>query len=510
MTTPAHELGLYFTSRDLAADGEPLPDRTVVSASPLQITTSSITQPTGYWDGAIGFFTENAPDVLKGFFFHVRTWTAGADDNPGTLQLYGSLPVPPPSGTVFRLCKGGKYASSQEIPGLMVSGKQPEFNPVTHSSIPGISITKASPGLGEGTLTLRSQARSISVQITTATGYGSPVQLTENAEGLILYTGGAEGWVRVNVEYSKTSSSNVTGTFTLQIPKGVLVPDVEVDDAADPNGRLRYFCVAAKNDSETETLSALGAWTSPPGTETATVLSVSGETITLQEEPTSWPLKGFWVRKSTNNTYRYVVNRAGKILHLKALSRASYDFRGGNHNLVLGDTLRWNSATGNSLGKLLDIRIVSGSLADGNAVVSLLTTNYQSLSNNNSNGAGIYVYNERTKASACYLGTYTSTGARCDRAFTAPGTWTSNDLLEPVSDLDIAAVLGDEIDRDPVSVTEKPKVDMNFRPGPTIDERAIAGYLGPGDKALFWVQQHILPNVPAHSAVTGAVNFSWY
>lgn len=508
MTTPAHKLGLYFTSRDLTADGDPLPDRTVVSASPLQITTSSISQATGFWDGAIGFFTENAPDVLKGFFFHVRTWTAGAEDNPGTLELYGSLPVSPPSGTIFRLCKGGKYASSQEIPGLMVSGKQPEFNPVTHSSLPGISITKASPGLGEGTLTIRSQARSLSVQINTTTGYGSDFKLTENVEDLVLSTGGAEGWVRLNVVYSQTTNSNVTGTFTLQIPRGVLVPDVEADDAADVNGRLRYFCVAAKNDSETEMLSALGVWTSPPGIGTAAIQSVSGETITLQTEPTAWPLRGFWVRKATNNTYRYVINRAGRILHLKALSRAVYDFRSGNHNLIPGDTLRYQSVTGTSLGKLLDVQVVSGSLIDGNATVKLLTSSFQSLSTGSSSSANIY--NERTKASACYLGTSSSTGTRCDRAFAAPGTWAANDLLEPVSDLDIAAVLDDGLTCDPVTVTDKPRIDMAFRPCPTIDERAIFGYLAPGEKAMFWLQQHILPNVPAHAAVTGATNYSWY
>ncbi len=71
MTTPAHQLGLYFTSRDLAEDGDPLPNRTVVSATTMEITTNSISEESGYWDGAVGFFTDNAPEVLKGFFFHI-------------------------------------------------------------------------------------------------------------------------------------------------------------------------------------------------------------------------------------------------------------------------------------------------------------------------------------------------------------------------------------------------------------------------------------------------------
>lgn len=498
MTTPAHELGLYFTSRDLTEHGQPLPDRTVVSASPLLITTNSITQAGGYWDGATGFFTEDAPDVLKGLFFHVRSWTAGTDDNPGTLSLYTALPVTPPTGTVFRLCKGGKYASSQEIPGLLVSGKQPEFNPVTHSSLPGITVTKASPGLGEGTLSLYSTNRNLSAQITTATGYGTPVALTESVEGLVLSTGGGEGWVRLNVDFPKTTSTNVSGTFTLQIPKGVLVPDVEADDAVDTSGRLRYFCVAAKNNSQADSVSALGVWTAPLASETAALQSFSGETITLKTEPTSWPLKGFWIRNLSGNTFRYVINRSGNKLYLKALSRGLHSFSGGTTHLVLGDVMRHGSATGASLGKLLDLRITSGSLSEGNAAGTLMTSIYYSNSGT--------LINARTGAAACYR----SSAGYCDRNFVSPPTWAANDLLEAVSDLDLVAVESGGDWCDPASVTEKPKIEMSFRPCHGIDERAIAGYLASGDYAAFWLQQHILPNVPAHAAVTGSLAFSWY
>ena len=501
MTTPAHELGLYFTSRDLTAHGEPLPDRTVVSASPLQIMTDSITQPTGYWDGATGFFTEDAPDVLRGLFFHVRSWTAGIGSNPGTLQLYGSLPVIPPADTVFRLCKGGKFASSQEIPGLMVSGKQPEFNPVSHASLPGITVTKASPSLGEGTLSINTNNRSISAQITTATGFGAPVQLAGNVNDLILYTGGSEGWVRLNVNFTATTTSNVTGTYTLGIPKGVLVPDVEADDAADPHGRLRYYCVAARNNAANDTISALGAWTAPLAPETAALQSLSGETLTLATTPASWPLKGFWIRNLRNNTFRYVTNRSGNRLYLKALSRTVYNFSNGTSHLIIGNTLRRNSVAGELYGKLLDLRITSGSLIEGNASGSLMTSVYATFSN-------FSLYNEQTGAVACWLAG--SNWAQSDRNFVMPGTWTANDILEAVSDLDLIAIENGGVFNDPTSVTEKPLVEMMFRPCHNIDERAIAGYLASGDYAAFWLQQHLLPNVPAHAAVMGVLNLSWY
>jgi len=317
-----------------------------------------------------------------------------------------------------------------------------------------------------------------------------------------LYTGASEGWVRLNVDFAQTSNSNVTGTYTLQIPKGVLVPDVEADDAADPDGRIRYYCVAARNNSEDDSISALGAWTAPLGTGTAAIQSISGETITLAAEPTSWPLKGFWVRNISNGSFRYVTNRSGNRLYLKALSRTIYNFSSGTNQLVIGDALRFASATGILLGKLLDLRISSGSLADGNASGTLITSGYYAY------GTGNNAFNERTGLTACYASP--SGIARCDRTFAAPGNWAANHILEAVSDLDTVAVEGDGSFHDPSAVSEKPNVNLMFRPCHSIDERTLIGHLVPGDYAAFWFQQHILPNVPAHAAIMGTACFSWY
>ena len=371
----------------------------------------------------------------------------------------------------------------------------------------GITITKTSPSLGEGTFTIRNSARSLSAQISTTTGYGTAVTITKDEDGLVLYTGGGEGWVRLNVKYSQLTTGTVTGTFTLQIPKGTLIPDVEADDAADPDGRLRYYCIAAKNNSETEIASAIGAWTAPPGSGQASVQSISGETITLAEEPTSWPLKGFWVRHVGSNTYRYVLNRSGRMLYLKALSRAIYSMTGANDQLIIGDKLRYGSVTGVLLGKLLDFKIVSGSLEEGNAAVMALTTTYATFSTGQ---LGQPIYNERTKSIVANVTTYYGTVYfRCDRGFSAPPTYRANEILECVSDIDIC-VAETEKNYDGESVLIKPNLDMAFAPRPSIDERAFYGSLAPGESCKFWMQQHILANVPAHSAVTGNISASWY
>jgi hypothetical protein len=98
-------------------------------------------------------------------FFHIQKWTVGLDEIPGTLQLKQTLPAMPVSTDKFRLLKGGKYISSQEVPGLKVSGKQLEFDNVTGTNITGVQIKKASPSLGEGTLTLNYTAAKKSEKI---------------------------------------------------------------------------------------------------------------------------------------------------------------------------------------------------------------------------------------------------------------------------------------------------------------------------------------------------------
>jgi hypothetical protein len=163
--------------------------------------------------------------------------------------------------------------------------------------------------------------------------------------------------------------------------------------------------------------------------------------------------------------------------------------------------LRAGSVTGQSFGKLLDLRIASGSLAAGNASGVLMT---HSLYNNSSSN----VVNERTGLTACNF----SLGGHglCDRNFVMPPNWAANDILEAVSDLDLLAIDSGGEWYDPTNVTDKPLLEMMFRSCHNIDERSLAGYLAPGNYAAFWCQQHILPNVPAHAAVTGAIQFSWY
>lgn len=74
--TPEY-LGLYYPSKDLATPGAEPADRVVGNDSTrTKVVTNSITEPSGYWDGAVGFFCGESTVALRGVTFHVRHWNA--------------------------------------------------------------------------------------------------------------------------------------------------------------------------------------------------------------------------------------------------------------------------------------------------------------------------------------------------------------------------------------------------------------------------------------------------
>jgi len=120
-------LGLYYPSKELASPGAAAPDRIVGPGSTLlNIATTSLTEATDFWNGAVGFFCGNSTATLRGVTFHVRKW----DKTNGKLQITSPLPVTPVAGDVFKLFVGGKTASAQEVLAMKVSGKQPEIDTV--------------------------------------------------------------------------------------------------------------------------------------------------------------------------------------------------------------------------------------------------------------------------------------------------------------------------------------------------------------------------------------------
>ena len=126
MATPQpHELGIYYTSKDLMVDNAAVPDRVAGDQSTiLNIHVPALNNPTDFWNGATGVFVgENTTISLRGHFFHVRKW----DNATKMLAIAQPLPTLPAAGDTFKLMAGGRTASGLEVFGMKIAGKQPEL-----------------------------------------------------------------------------------------------------------------------------------------------------------------------------------------------------------------------------------------------------------------------------------------------------------------------------------------------------------------------------------------------
>jgi len=216
---------LYFASKDLADDGDPLPARTVTAAGDAKtFTAAALTQAAGYWSGAIGWFAANTPTTaLRGRFFQVRTSTA-----TGILTLAKNLPAVPAANDTFALACGGNRRSSQEAFGMTVAGELPELFPYAPAQIPGVTVVKASPSLGEGTLTLTYTASTKELYLKVGTAANGPgVIFTANATDVPVYDENERGFLLVNVTFASLPTTDRTQTAALAFPQGTFIPDIE-------------------------------------------------------------------------------------------------------------------------------------------------------------------------------------------------------------------------------------------------------------------------------------------
>ncbi len=223
--TPEY-LGLFYPSKELASPNAASPDRVVgPGSSMLNIVTTSLTEATDFWNGAVGFFCGQSTASLRGIPFHVRKW----NKDTNTLQITSPLPVAPVAGDMFKIFVGGKTASSQEVLAMKVSGKQPEVDPVTGPNVTGITIKKASAMLGEGTLQVQYtySGRTLKIRMGSE-DYGPETILTGDAQNVPIYRKDLAGYILVDVNFAALrTNSSYSDTYTITTPKGNLIPNFE-------------------------------------------------------------------------------------------------------------------------------------------------------------------------------------------------------------------------------------------------------------------------------------------
>jgi len=349
MSTPRpHEFKLYFASKDLPNNGDPLPARTVTTAGDARtFTASALTQTAGFWNGATGWFAPNTPtSALRGRFFHVRTSAVG-----GIITLAKNLPAAPAVGDSFVLACGGWVRSGTEVFGMSVAGNLPELFPYAPPQIPGVTVVKVSPSLGEGTLTLTYTAasRELFLRVGTA-GNGPGVALTANATNIPVYDENERGFILVNVTFASLPTADRTQAVALAFPQGTFIPDIEGYETGQGTfPKFRYHPLVLMNTNEDAAMVALAAhadrYSTASGTTTGTALGTAVGRITLASGEANWPTNSFWIRNNTRLAARYVRFRSGRELSCSELN----NYRG------MTATANWSS--GDSIEVMSDIDI---------------------------------------------------------------------------------------------------------------------------------------------------------
>ena len=507
MATPSpDQLGIYYTSKDLATDGAAIPDRVVGSdSSVLSLSVTALTEATDYWNGAIGVFVGTGTTAaLRGFLFHVRKW----DLTTKKLSLAQPLPVAPAAGDMFKLIASGKTASNYEVLAMKISGKQPEVESVTGTQITGVTIKKVSALLGEGTLTVSyntSPAKSLTIKMGTANP-GPEATLTANVTNLPVYNADLSGYILVDVTFASLPAGSRSDTFTITAPKGNLIPSMEGYETNDGIGRVRYHLIVAKNKSTSplDAMTAFSIWTGKPaGNQTSMNAYYSYSTDTPGSfgvlDASTWPTRGFWVRNKTANSgigdIRYIDYRSGNMLYVKPVSWGYLRFQNGTTELKPGMAI--TGASTNSA--IIDQVVLTSGTWSGTATGTLILKKF----------IGSFSTNETIKVNNIQYAIASASSTRGYRGFTAQN-WSSSDKVEPASDIDIGINL-------PSGGFYKSPENENIAPdGVTFGlyqaqtEALILESLMAGNSVGIWTRETILDGTQARQDLNGDVSISWY
>ncbi len=514
MPTPTPEkISIFYASKGLGTGGAPTV-RTVGSVtSPMVFTVNNVSEETGFWNGAVGYFLNTQTTALRAKTFHVRDWNKESN----TLTLSTPLPTIPVSGDKFYMYVGGRQASNQEVLCMLAGGKQPEIEPIVPTYNTGVTIKKISPLLGEGTLTLyytnSGGVKTFMIRMGTSGDYGPGIQLTHNVQNLVLFTKDLLGYIIVDVEFDKLStSSNRTDTWTLTTPKGNMLPNMEGYETNDGVGRTRYHLFPMKNkatDSE-DVVSGMMFWTGrPEGSNTTptgnySISPIASQTINVTNAA-DWPTRGFWVRNlSVNNgqgDLRYVDYRSGNSLYTKPILWGWVDFKDGLKEILPGTTI--HSSQNTTYTAVIDqVRLTGGSWTNGDATGRLIIKKW--LTNFSfSTSYGIMVAGER-------YATPSATSVRGFRDCTAV-QWTTAHTVCPASDIDLGLEFPD--DNGLFGDLENENIQPAGVEFACYDDQLRSHFAGPimaGESVGIWLRQTILDGTQARQDLDGSTSLQWY
>ncbi len=501
MATPtADKLRVYFPSKHLAADGDPLPAFTADGGTLTTIVDAALSQGDDYWNGALGWFAgDTVTPELRGAFFHVRSSVTG------TLTLSRDLPAVPQAGDSFKLALGGNYRSTQETFGLLVGGVLPELQPVAGVNITGVTIRKASALLGEGTLTMqytRSQ-QLLRIQMNGAT-LGIGLDVSASVTGETIFASDGQAYIVVDVNAAALPTVDRTDTWTLQIPERTLTPDYEgYETRSDVGGKTRYRLEAIRNDDPEDAMVDLTVFVAKPTGNASTIASGG---IALADasfdvaDASTWPTRGFWIKNTTVNggagDCRYVNYRSGNTLYCLGVTWARLNFDAGSQAIQPGDAI--TDAVSGATAIVDQVAVTSGSWGTSDAAGTLLLKQV----------AGSFGDNHALQVGGITHATANGNAVLGLRDYSAV-TWATGQTLEPMADVDIGANKpANEQYANPASEAIAPE-GVTFTDASGGGNIIALGNLDAGKLHGVWRREWIMDGHQSRSGIPADTRYSW-
>jgi len=505
MGTPtADKLRLYYGSSDAGSDGGAIKAfECDAGCTVSSIVDTALTDGDDEWNGAVGWFNgDTTTAALRGHFFHVKDFVAASD----SMVPYKELPAAPADTDAGKLARGGYWRSDTELMGLTLDGDQPELVSVTGTNITGITLKKASPYLGEGTLSLfYDQSEDTLHARMGSEDYGVGLDVSGDVSDGIIMDKDDEGWIQVDVVNGSLPGGDQTDTFTTARPNGTCIPDYEGDETRNSiGGKTRYRLVVAKNTDGSDDMISLEVYADKPSGTATTV--ATGESLTTAEgsfdatDASSWPTRGFWIRNNTVNggsgDCRFVKYRSGNTLYCAAVDWATLSFDQGDTEISAGDTI--TDASSGATAVVDQITLSSGSWAGSDAAGSMILKDVSGTFGNNNNiqVSGV-TYAVADGDSALGLRGYTGT------------SWAATNAIELMPDIDIGIdePSGDSFE-DPADEVTAPSGVTFTSPDSTTDALDM-GDLAAGDTYGVWTREWIMDPHRARSDVSGDLLFVW-
>jgi len=505
MATPtADKLRTFYASRYLAADGDALNQYTVDSATARTLVDAALTEASGYWDGAVGWFDpDTATPALQGAAFHVRAFDGATD----TLTLARDLPAVPQAGDTFRLALGGNRRSAQETFGLLVGGVLPEFDPVVCSTITGVTIRKASARLGANDIYIDYDAafHELTIKIGAAGTPGAGAVVSSDVTGEPVHAADDQGYLIVDVVAASLPPVNTQEVVTLAYPSGYFCPDYEGYETGG-EGKIRHRLEVCRNTDPANTMVDLSVHAASPGGTGATIaagqsLGTEAGTVDI-DGGADWPVRSFWVRNTEANgstgDCRYVKYRSGATLYCAAANHwTRLPFSGGTTALAIGDVIE--AAGSGATGRVVSVQVNSGTWGTGNAAGFLYLSSV----------TGTFIGNEILQNGGLPFATGAGAEVRGLRDYTAIA-WGAGEPLEVMPDVDLAldAPDGSNLFENPDSESQAP-ANTTFS-APAAEQDALCmGDLAPSGIHGVWRREWIMDSHRARAEIVADAVYFW-